>query len=188
MHSAPQKVPCEDSRRQSAQTGLLHLSQLATAGVSPWFSHWEPIGRHLVPSATMGMGSSEGGAWTSSRFADGDDDGASSKIESIFWTTELPPDEASAAAPTNFGTSCPLANAVWHSEEQKVPSFSSTTHMRQTDLSQALHVASAIDSGWLAQLLSMRSPKCCPWFSIYHGIAEVNVRREKTSGGTPGNG
>src|SRR5262247_897248 len=102
MQSAPQNVPWADSRRQRAQTGLLHRSQLATAGVSPWFSHWAPMGRHLVPSATMGMGSSPpvGASWTSSR-ADvwgGGDDGASSKIDSIFCAPLLPLGTASVAA------------------------------------------------------------------------------------------
>jgi hypothetical protein len=111
------------------------------------------MARHFVPSATMGIGSASGGGADSA--AGEAEEGASSKIESSFWTP--PPPAASVAAPTNLGTSCPFAKAVWQSLEQKVPSFSSTTHIRQTDFSQALHVASAIDSGWLAQLLSMAS-------------------------------
>src|SRR6185436_11008727 len=149
-----QNVPWAASRRQSAQTGLLQRSQLATAGVSLWLSHWLPMARHLVPSATMGIGSASGGGAASVADAVAGE-GPSSKMESSFWTP--PPAADSAAAPTNLGTSCPFAKAVWQSEEQKVPSFSSTTHIRQTDFSQALQVASAIDSGWLAQLLSMAS-------------------------------
>src|SRR5882672_722658 len=154
MQSLEQNVPCDASRRQSAQTGLAQRSQLATAGVSEWFWHWVPMERHLVPSETMGMGSSPeaGGRFMPSDSDDGE--GASSKMDSIFWDPPLP----TVAASTNLGTSRPSTKAAWHSLEQNVPSFSSTTHMRQIDLSQALHVASAIDSGWLAQLLSIPIP------------------------------
>src|SRR5882672_8484131 len=124
------------------------------AGVSEWFWHWVPMERHLVPSETMGMRSSPeaGGRFMPSDSDDGE--GASSKMDSIFWDPPLP----TVAASTNLGTSRPSTKAAWHSLEQNVPSFSSTTHMRQIDLSQALHVASAIDSGWLAQLLSIPVP------------------------------
>src|SRR5881394_2644256 len=101
MQSAEQNVPWDASRRQRAQTGLLQRSQFATAGVSEWFWHCRPMERHLVPSATMGMGSSDGGVWRSSLGADGAP-GSSSKMESIFFT---PPPEAtdSTAAATNLG-------------------------------------------------------------------------------------
>src|SRR5579872_5423915 len=151
MQSEEQNVPWEASRRQSAQTAFPQRSQLATAGVSEWFWHWAPMERHLVPSATMGMGSSDGGKpMPSDDEAAGEAEGPSSKIDSIFWAPELATEAGSAAGADSMylGTSRPSTNAEWHSVEQNVPSFSSTTHMRQIDFSQALHVASAIDSGW----------------------------------------
>src|SRR5436190_10066723 len=181
MQSAEQNVPWDASRRQRAQTGLLQRSQFATAGVSEWFWHWEPMARHLVPSATMGMGSSEGGASCSS-LEEAGAEGPSSKMESIFFTPPPAGTTDSTTAATNLGTSWPLANALWQSEEQNVPSFSSTTHMRQIDFSHALQVASAIDSEWLAQLFSMRSSMLPPGLSITHGKSEMNGRCEKSWG------
>src|SRR5579859_2292532 len=158
-HSDEQNVPWEASSRHNAQTALPHRSQLATAGVSEWFWHWAPIERHFVPSATIGIGSSDGGRFTPSDDVE-EGEGPSSKMDSIFCAPELATDAGSAAGADSMylGTSRPSTKAAWHSLEQNVPSFSSTTHMRQIDLSQALHVASAIDSGWLAQLLSIPVP------------------------------
>src|SRR6185503_15708263 len=94
MQSEEQNVPCAASSRQSAQTALLQRSQLATAGVSVWLVHGEPMARHLVPSATMGIGSPSGAGAASSEDEEGE--GPSSKMESIFWTA-LPPEADSAA-------------------------------------------------------------------------------------------
>jgi hypothetical protein len=149
--TSEQNMPAAFSTMQRPQIGRLQAAQKAFARMSVCCQQGLPIdfvlgtgagsGAASGAGASSGGGSSEGGGGSCAPIPD---PGRSSQTE------EAAAGAGSAAAPSASAaeaTGTPSRNARTQDSEQKVPSRSSWTHIRQMALSQALQVARASDSG-----------------------------------------